>query len=786
MIRSYLTTALRSILSHRGYAAINVLGLAIGVAACFLMVVFIRHELSYDRYHEHGDRMYRLTFEVNAGGTIYQLADSPGPAGPALEKTFPEVEVAARIKAPGETLVSARGEAFKESRFYYADPELLDVFSIAHVSGDLRAALTTPHTVLLTESTAKKYFGAADPLGKVLRVGEHREFTVGGLVADPPDNTHVPFDFLASFASLHDVDGEPLEIWGTVANYYTYFLLTPGTEPATLSKKLESLTEQHLPVENFKLGLQPVPSIHLHSNLGNELQPNSDIRYVYLFAAIAGFILLLACINFTNLATARASVRMREVGIRKVMGADRRQLAGQFLGESVLFTLFAVLLGAFLAELFLPVLNATTSRSLSIDLAAQPVLLAALVVIGLIVSVVAGSYPAFVLSSFRPIEVLHGRRRLTTGSLFRKGLVVFQFGVTSVMLIGTVVVSRQMDFIREMKLGFEREQILFLELNDDLRARFGVLKQLLAEDPGVVNVSGSSSIPTRGYAAYFARPEGGADEEPVLLPYFWVDGDFLDTYGISLVEGRWPPPGAADDSIRTVVVNETAVRQYGLDNPIGKRLTSTDFTARVAGVVRDFHVSSLRESISPLTIHPIESNFRYVSVRVRPGDVEKTIARLKGAWDRFAPGYPFDYTFLDDQIDGLYESERRLGRAAVYFSALAIFIACIGLFALAAFTISRRRKEIGVRKVMGATVTAIVVLLSKEFTRLVLIGFVVAVPVAHVLMDHWLEDFAYRVSLGFDTFVVAGLSAVTVAFAAVAFQTIRAGMSNPVDSIRYE
>ena len=786
MIRNYITSALRTIWSHRGYAAINILGLAIGIAACFLMVLFIKHELSYDRFHRHADRMYRLNLEISAGSSNYHLADTPGPVGPALKETFPEVEVAARIKAPGETLVAYGDERFEEQRFYYAEPEVLDIFSMEVVRGDARSTLATPESVLLTESSARKIFGEVDPVGEILRINEKRQFRIGGVLRDPPPNTHFPYDFLGSFVSLKDQPGERLEEWGTVGQYYTYFLLAPGTSPTDFAAKLDGMREKHLP-ESFKFSLQPVTDIHLRSSLGNELQTNGDIRYIFLFAGIAVFILLLACINFMNLATARATTRMKEVGVRKVLGASRPQLAWQFLGESFVFSFTAVLLAVLLTDLFLPALNTITGRDLQFHLATEPTSLLMLAGIGLVVAVVAGSYPAFVLSAFRPIGVLKETRGLDRGALFRKGLVVFQFAVSSSLLIGTFIIYEQMTFLQNTKLGFDHDQILVIELRDrELRSRYAVLKELLEQDANVLSVAGSSSVPGGGYSAYFARAEGMADDQPMVLPYFWVGDNFQETYGLELSEGRWPAPGLGDDSTRMVVVNETGVRQFGWQDALGKRIEVSDFTAIVTGVVRDFHFASLHETIQPVVLEPSDGSYSRVSVRLSPGDHVGMIERLEEAWSAFAPAYPFKYSFLDQDLDELYASEHRLSRASAYFSVLAVLIACLGLLGLAAFTAGRRTKEIGIRKVMGASVSAIMLLLSKEFVRLVLVGFLVAVPLAYLTMNKWLEDFAYHVEMSPNIFLISGIVALSIGLAAVAYQTIRAAVRNPVESLRYE
>ncbi len=792
MLRNYLTIALRNLVRRPGYTLLNVGGLAVGIGCCVLILVAVQHELSYDRFHPGADRLYRVVQDVSWGEGMAWDWSTPLLADLFTEE-FPEVEAAARFHTVSVLVEAGAGPGrFQEEAFAFVDPGFFDLFAFPFVAGDAATALKEPQTVVLTASAAEKYFGDADPLGQTLRLDNRLSLEITGVVADLPSNSHLDFDFAASFATMPAwYQATAFDSWWW-PKLTTYVRLKEGT--AAFDKaRLQALVARHREAhfaEAIVPRLQPVTDIHLYGNPGG-----NAIRFVYIFSIIAAFILLIACVNYMNLSTARSARRAREVGVRKVAGARRRQLVGQFLGESSLIVLVALGLGLMGAELLLPAFNALSGNNLSLDLT-SPRLWGLMGGLWVGVSLLAGSYPAFFLSKFAPSAVLKGAGAPGVGGRrLRQGLVVAQFVITIILLAGTLIVYQQVDFMRSASLGFETEQVVAVPLREG-HEQYQALKQELGQQPGVVSVSAANWYPGVGGGAIFATSLNGEDldADPFIV---FTDHDFFRTLGIKVTAGRAFSEELVSDAEQAFLLNETAVRQYGLDAPLGKRLSlfaaengvvSFQKEGEVVGVVRDFHMTGLQTPIVPvaltLTRQPVYLG--YVLVRLAPGDPRPALRALKAAWSSRFPHRPFEATFIDDRIETLYQQEVQFGQTVGALAGLAVLIACLGLFGLAAFTAEQRTKEIGVRKVLGASVPGLVALLSKEFVRLVLAATLVALPLAYLGMQRWLDDFAYRIDVGVGTFLLAGALVLLVALATVSYQAVRAARKDPVESLRYE
>ena len=782
MLTNHLKIAYRTLKRHKGYAALNVAGLAVGMACCVLIGLYVADELSYDRFHERADRIVRLTVDG-------QAAAQP-PAAAALEADYPGlVEEAVRfwpIKAPAT--VRHEDEAFAERRISFADPDVFRVFSYPLLAGKGDEALAAPWTMVLTASMAKKYFGDESALGKTLQFwGQDVEVT--GVMADVPANTHYPFDALVSMSSLESLFGGMMANWQWT-DFYTYVLLQEGTSAAQLESALASFYGRHTDAPLPPPGLQPLTDIHLHSDLQKEVTPGGNLAYVYLLITIALLVLVVACVNFMNLATARSLGRAKEVGMRKALGARRPQLAGQFLGEAVLLSLAAGLLALLLTELALPLFNQVAGKSLDVRLGSGLGVLAFGGLV-LLVGLGAGAYPAFFLSHFKPTEALKGRTSGKVGLPLRKGLVVFQFAVSIGLVAGAVVVQQQLHFLQSKNLGFDQERVVVTEAGN-----YGPLLEALRRQPAVASAAATREVPGQPFQTLLIRTGTMPADSALDVRVMGVDYDFIETLGISVAEGRGFSREQGTDGRRAFLVNRSAARLLGLD--VGEGLGLYHFAedggafeavaeGAIVGVTEDFNYASLHGAVEPLLIHLVAGeDVNHVAVRLHPGDVREGLAQVEAAWHAANPGDPFDFFFLDDHLDAQYRAERRLGHVFGAFTALALLIAAFGLFALAAFTAAQRTKEIGIRKVLGASAFGLVALLSKDFVRLVLVAFAVAAPVAYLLMQRWLEGFAYRIGLGLGVFLLAGVLALTVALVAVSYHAVRAARADPVESLRYE
>ena len=807
MLKNYLTIAFRAFRKQKGYAFLNISGLALGVACCVLILLFVQDEWSYDRFYEDADRIYRVAIEETTptSKALYPL--TPFPLAATLVADYPEVLHATRVRARQAFAVQYEDKLFDETRIHRADSNFFEVFKLPFIRGNPQTALLEPSSVVITSSTAARYFGDEDPIGKVLDVknGVTRStpYTVTGVVADLPAQTHFHFDMLMSWYRA----GEPRRVRQNWFGYgvYTYFLLDERRLPEDLAAKFPDMLmryggpefaerglsfEEHLAAGNtYRYFLQPLPRIHLESNMGWEIEPNGNITYVYLFAAIALFILLIACVNYMNLATARSSLRAREIGVRKVMGSGRRQLISQILVESVLTVFIAVGVALLLVEGLLSAFNTFTGKDLAVGYLDNGVVIPALLGGILIIGVMAGSYPALFLSSFQPVTVLKGTGRSgRSQAVLRNSLVVFQFVISIALLAGTFVVQGQMDLLLNKQLGFEQEHVIVLEKTWALGDQRAVFKQEVLKHPDVVGFSVTSTVPGRAIPELFMAPEQAPASEQHNVLITWADHDFAETLGFEVVQGRSFDGALATDSA-AVVVNETLVRNMAFQgDPLGQRIRfgSDSDSYPIIGVVKDFHVKSLHAEIEPFAYFMQDIALRSAVARVKSYDVPATLAALEETWATFVPDKPFAYSFLEEDIAALYQAEVQTRTLFGMFSVLAIVIACLGLFGLSAFIAERRTREIGVRKVLGATVSGIVLLLSKDFLKLIGVAFLVAVPVAYLAMHRWLEGFAYRIDIAWWVFLVAGLVALAIAMVTVSIQSMKAARANPVEALRYE
>ncbi len=799
MIKNYLKTAFRIITRNKAYSFLNIIGLATGMAACLLILLYVHYELSFDRYHQNASQIYRIIKEDP--GNYYlgsnQYALTPAPLAQALIDEYPEILSVTRIDSQGNNLISYGKKTFLEPVVHFADPQTFEIFTFHFIRGDSKTALQDPYSIVLSESMAQKYFGDEDPMGKILNYREAYDFKVTGVFKAMPKNSHFTADFLIPFESLGKVFGWKMDIWGD-NSFYTYFLLREGADPGELEEKFPALIDKYagdriwsFQGQKTKYLLQPLTKIHLYSHVNFEISPNSDIKYIYIFTSIALLILIIACINYMNLATARSAKRAKEVGMRKVVGAHRKQLIRQFMGESVMMTLLSLSLALILVAVSLPAFNRFIERPLTLNLLENHQFLLGLFAVVVFVGLFAGSYPSVYISSFRPISVLRGAfSRGHKGKTLRNGLVVAQFIISIILIASTIVVRNQLHFIQNREMGYNREQILVMSIHDrNLPKKMEALRTELKSHPNITHVSLSRSLPNHVTSERIAEWPGKPDD--VHVPIYVNEGDyeFIDLFEIEMARGRNFSPDFPSDANGAILLNETAVKALGWEDPLGREMNHwgrEERSGTVVGVIKDFHMHSLHLEIKPLYVFLNPKSGRYISIKVKEQNLPGTIDFIRGTIREFSPQYPFNYQFFDDIFDRAYRAEQKIGTQFSVFAMLAILIACLGLFGLASFTAEQRTKEIGIRKILGASVSHIAFLLSREFTKWVVIANIVAWPIAYYVMTQWLQNFAYKVNLGLFSFLLAGAFALFIALLTVSFQTIRAATANPVDSLRYE
>jgi putative ABC transport system permease protein len=801
MLLNYLKTAFRNLWKRKSFSLINIAGLAIGMAVSFLILLYVLNEVTYDRFHENYDHMYRIATKLDAQGRHFEVASVPAPLGPALVDQFPEVARYVRVREFGDRIVSYEEKLYEESRIYHADPDLFDVFTIPVVRGNPENWLQAPFNMVVTEEIAKKYFGDENPLGKTVELDNKYAYTITGVVEEMPENSHFKFNIIGSLSTLEQIRGD-LNIWMGF-NYATYVLLDGDPSLEDITQKYNSLLMANIPAQFDKLGveveifLQPLGSIHLHSHLEGEMEPPGNPAFIRILTTIALFILLIACINFMNLSTAQSSKRAKEVGIRKVLGAHRRKLIGQFIGESLLLSFISLGIAIILIYVLLPVFNHLVTKNLVFNPAQNGIILLGLVGITLLVGFLAGAYPAFFLSAFVPLEVLKSRFKAGKGHrFFRNGLVTLQYVISISLIISTFVIFYQLHHVKNRDLGFDKEQVVVINLRGQVSDKYEVFKNEILRLPGVSHAACSSSVPSRGRSETMFSFEG-VDQKQQVFPIMEIDTDFLETMDMELTAGRNFSPDHPSDN-KAMILNETLVRHLGWDDPLGKTVSMMDLAEpdnpekgfievpyTVIGVVKDFHFESLHQKIRG-HLMKLSGDVNRVSVKLKPGTIAGTLRSIENIWRDLEPAQPFPYVFLDDSFDRLYRSEQRMGQIFISFTLMAIFISCLGLFGLASFTADQRTKEIGIRKVLGASVSNVVVLLSRDFTKWVILANVVAWPVAYLIMNKWLQNFAYRISLAVWIFVLSGVIALLIALFTVSTKALKAAVADPVDSLRYE
>lgn len=807
MLKNYLKIALRIFIRQKGFSFINIFGLAIGIVCCLLIVLYIQDEMSYDKYHEKADQIYRVGLRAFVNNNEFHGVVTSSPMATALVNEFPEVTAATRIRNYGFPVFRYKDKVFSEERVFWVDSSYFDVFTVRFIQGDPKTALSEPESIVLTQAMALKYFGDEDPMGKSINSDNRRDYKVTGVIEDVPQNSHFHYDFLSSLVTYGD-SRSPLWISN---NFHTYFVLQEGTSPEAFEAKLADLVKKHVGPQiqaavgitldqffdsggDWSFFIQPLTDIHLRSNLEFELEPNSDISYVYIFSIIAAGILLVACINFLNLATARSATRAREVGVRKTLGSNKAQLIRQFLAETIMMSSLSVLLALVAVELFFPAFNNLTGKELSIPFFENIYIFPFLLGLALVIGILSGIYPAFFLSSFDPVVAL---KTETAGKSRRSGLrnalVVFQFTVSIVLIISTLIVNGQLRFIQNKNLGFNKEQIVIVEKTDDLGKQIKAFKQELLDNPNILSASNTNGLIGNIFGNSAYKLAGATGEETHIIWTYTTDSDFAKTYQIEMAEGRYYEEGRQADN-QNAVINEAAMKDLGLSDPIGKQIVAIgptpdrSQTFTIIGVMKDFHFESLHYQIRPLIVHYYgqEGRGRYVSVRVRPENIRDTLSFMENVWQKFASKQAFEYEFFDDHFANIYQAEGRTGKIFFSFSILAIIIASLGLFGLAAYVAEQRTKEIGIRKVLGAKISGIILLLSKQFTKWVLLGNIIAWPLAYYFMKKWLQKFAYQAGISVWPFLIASLVVFTIAMMTVSYQTIRAAIANPVDSLKYE
>ncbi len=800
MFHNYLSVALRNLRRHPAYSLINIAGLAIGMATCILILLYIQDELSYDRYHPHANRVYRIVDDIESGGQTVQTAGSPTGWGPALKRDFPEIELVVRLRGTESAwLVDLGNTIYYERKVIWAGSDLFEMFSIPLAAGDQSVALAEPYSMVISEDLAFKYFGDEEAIGKAVNLDNRWDFTVTGVMKNIPTNSHLRPDMFVSYSTMTAIQsGWDLDDWEYHRNLYTYVRLRENVSPSEFEAKLPAFLERHAGDQYREAGiilrptLQPLVDIHLYSNRESEHEPNGDIRYVALFMAIAFLVLIIACINFINLATARSEMRAREVGVRKVLGANRMQLIRQFLGESVLMSGLAAVLAVILVHLALPAVNEIAGKQLALPIADWMVL-AALVLGTALIGLAAGSYPAAYLSGFLPAEVMKGSPETGKKGLgMRQVLVVIQFSMSIFLLASTAVIHDQLDYIQTKRLGFDKEHVMVIPIvGSPQLPNTPVLKQRLSGLPGVVGIATTTGVPgMRAMPTYGVRPEGMAPEDHLMMATLHVDEHFLDVMKIDVVAGRNFSPDWGTDTTGGVLLNETAVRSLGWGAPadaIGRRFERLSFEGvvpgRVIGVVRDFHLRTIHEEIEPAAI--MTSTYHiFVLIRIEPEGISETIGRIEEIWRDVDPRFPLDFTFLDEDFNALYRTDRLLGEIFAVFAFLAVFVACLGLLGLASFAIQQRTREIGIRKVVGSSVSGIVVLLSKDFMKYVLWANVIAWPLAYFVMSNWLQNYAYMSEIRYGWFLASGMLALAIAWLTIGAHAVAASRRNPVNALR--
>ena len=788
MIKNYLVTAIRNLKKHTAYSLINIIGLAIGMACSILILLWVQDELKFDQWNSKSDRIGRVLVRIMNNGEPFEVAVTPAALAPNMAKDFPEIDKMCRFKNWGGWLFKYKEGEYIQANSGAIDSTAFDIFDFKFIAGNPKNALNDVYSVVLTEEVAERIFGNENPLGKVLEVRDRGVFKVTGVIANI-DHSHFDFEFLFPFSVLRE-DGENIDEMGQGSyNFTTYFLLKNKNAFETVNEKLERYLDKFNEENTTELFAQGLDDIYLKSTFAYDFTIRGDINNVITFSAIAFLVLLIACINFMNLTTARSSNRAKEIGLRKVVGAKRKNIIAQFFSESIIMSVLSFIIALIVVVVLITRFNELSGKELSPNVLFDPFMLPLLIGVALVTGLIAGSYPSLYLSAFNPIKVLKGK--LSTGaksSILRKVLVIVQFTLSVALIISTILISQQIKYIKNKNLGYNKEQLVYLGMNNKLRQNYDAIKQQLLKNPNIKSVTTSRVLPIYACPAMtLSQWEGKSDDHTMTLHFISIGFDFIKTMEIEMADGRAFDEEMASDTINSVIINQEAVKQMGMENPLGKTLTFFgDRQVQIIGIMKDFNFNNVKNKIAPLLLYIDYSEARNCFIRIGPQDMDKTLEYIQGIWNNFESDFDFNYHFMDETLDGLYRAEQRSNTLINYFTIFAIFISCLGIFGLASFMAEQKTKEIGIRKVMGASVPTIIKIFMAEFTKLVVIGNILAWPIAYYAMNKWLQNFAYHITISWWVFAIGAVLSVFVVIVTISYQSYKAAIRNPATSLRYE
>ncbi len=817
MFKNYLKIAFRNILRYKGYSFINIAGIAVGIACCLIILIFVQNELTYDSYHNDSERIYRIAAHRISNIGEFRMISTPGALAPTIKENYPQVELAVRIIPPFENkdnvLVQRNNTKFYETKIYFADPEIFQMFHIPFIQGNPATALNQPRNVILTENMVQKYFGNENPIGKTLKIEldydyycpvQNENFLVTGIIENPPSNTHLGYDMFLSIATMKSHLPWINENWLDHHYKYSYVKLAPQANVIEFEKQIQVVAQQYAKIikekynrewQLYEYFLQPITDIHMKSNFYGEMKAAGNWYYIYIYSIIAFLILLIGCMNFMNLSASISTTRTKEVGLRKVVGAKWKQLVVQFLAESFIITTCAFIVGFCLVQFFLPLFNSMADTELTTTSLKHPIILPALIGLLIFVGIGAGGYPAFVLTRFKPASIFSGRFFSNSGGSYLQNiLIVGQFSISILLVVGTLTVFHQLKFMKGSALGFDRDEKIVIPIKSDLaflRTEYESIKKEFLQHWSITGATVSSGVPGQQSGGYYLTRQDIPDSDPQYFEVFTVDYDFISDFGIEVLAGREFQQETGNDISGAFIINETGAKKLGFDNPVNAlglelRASYHGLTKRIVGITADFHYQGMQEIVEPMLLDIENSLFKKITLTVNPEDLRSTFKFIKDKWAVLFPGIPFEYSFLDEIFDRQYRYEEQTSGLLAIITSIGLIIASLGLIGLASFTTLRRKKEIGIRKVLGATVSGIVLLLSKEFTKWVLFANLIAWPVGWYVMNEWLQSFAYRINIGWYLFILAGVLALIFALITVSYQSIKAAVANPVKSIRYE
>jgi len=781
MLKNYLVTTLRNLMKHKGFSFINIMGLALAFLVCILIFLWCRYELSFDKNNQNYRWIYRVNTEFHLSNETERYTSCPEPAGPTLVEEFPEITHTARLYGTSGLMIH-NDMKFNESNVVFTDPEFFDLFPVETIRGDRSEFLKDPYSMVITQSMGEKYFGNENPVGKVITRNGRWNYTISGVIADFPENTSYQYDFFLSINLFYELEVDFVGSWGNISGQ-TLIMTMPGIDPDELNEKVWNVANEHSPEAKVcNLWLQPLSKIHLH-----DLEGGGPIQYVYIFAAIGLIVLLIACINFMNLSTAHSSLRAREVGMRKISGAGKQQIVRQFFGESILISLLAMILAVIVLELLINSFEEFARITVDFSWQQDYILIPVIFLVVIFTGILAGSYPALFISSYHPVDVIKGmNERGKKGSVFRRILVVSQFSLAIIFIICTLIVYKQLSFLNKRDLGFNKDNIIYMRIRGELNEKYLEFKQQLLKNPGIVSVTRSSStLAEYGLVASSLDWEGRAEEDDPIFSFECVDYDYIETFQLKMSAGRSFSENFKEDQ-NNYLLNESAVKRIGYKDPIDRYFSMWGTEGRIIGVVKDYSFKSATQGIDPMFLTYIPEYFNYISVRILPGNIDKVLDDMEKTWKEFVDLYPFSYHFLDEDFDRMYQFEAKMGTLFRIFTIMAVFISCLGLLGLTSFSVERRKKEIGIRKVMGASALELLFMMIRDFTKWVLLANLIAWPLAWYAMKNWLQNYAFQVRMSYISFLYASLLAFFIAVFTVFFHTYKATSENPVNTLKYE